>query len=209
MKKIAVINYGMGNLHSIMNGLKKVKVPAVLTTSAATAGKCAGIIIPGVGAFGDAVKELKKRKLFGFLKKAAAKNTPVLGICLGMQLLFEESSEFGKIKGLGFIKGKVKKFGRNLKVPHMGWNRVYKTKKNNRVLKNIKNGEFFYFVHSYYAAPDISASVLTKTKYDNIIFTSGVNRDNIYGFQFHPEKSGEKTLKIYRNFYELAVKNNK
>ncbi len=206
MKKIAVINYGMGNLHSVVKGLQKAGVPAVLTASAATAAGCRGIIIPGVGAFKDAVRELKKRKLFGFLKKAAEKNKPIMGICLGMQLLFKESLEFGRTKGLDIIDGKVEKFKKGLKIPHMGWNRADFTGKGGPVLKGLKSGEFFYFVHSYYAMPVSAEPVLTKTKYGNIIFTSGVRKGNVYGFQFHPEKSGEKGLRIYKNFYRLALK---
>ncbi len=204
MKKIAVINYGMGNLHSVIKGLQKAGVPAILTTSAATAAGCRGIIVPGVGAFKDAVRELKKRKLFVFLKKAAEKNKPIMGICLGMQLLFKESMEFGRTKGLNVIDGKVEKFGKGLKIPHMGWNRVGFVKKGDPVLKGIKNRGFFYFVHSYYAMPVSTEPVLTKTKYGNIIFTSGVRKGNVYGFQFHPEKSGENALRIYKNFYNMC-----
>ncbi|HDQ26045.1 MAG TPA: imidazole glycerol phosphate synthase subunit HisH [bacterium] len=204
MKKIAVINYGMGNLHSVMKGLIKAGVPAVLTESKREVMKSAGILIPGVGAFKDAVRELKKRGLFRLIQKEAASGKPIMGICLGMQLLLSSSEEFGRTKGLGLIRGRVVKFEKKVKVPHMGWNEaVYAG--NPGIMKGINKRAFYYFVHSYYAAPADKKAVLTKTRYGNNIFTSAVHSGNIYGFQFHPEKSGGAALKIYRNFYSICT----
>jgi len=206
---LAVIDYGMGNLHSVVKGLEKAGVKAVLTSRAAQIKESKGIIIPGVGAFRDAVRELKKRRLFSLIKKEVYSGKPVLGICLGMQLLFSESSEFGNTKGFGFIKGRVKRFKKGVKVPHMGWNRIEIKQKNNPLLAGIKNRQYFYFVHSYYAVPSFQKAVLTKTGYGNTIFTSGVCSGNVSGFQFHPEKSGESALKIYKNFYRMCKKADK
>lgn len=205
MKKIAVIDYGMGNLHSVMKGLAKVRVPAVLTDKPAMIKKCAGIVLPGVGAFKDAMKEIKKRNLLVFLKKQAAAGMPFMGICLGMQLLFDESEEFGKHKGLGLIKGTVRRFkGKKLKIPHMGWNQG-RIEKKSLLMKDIKNDYLFYFVHSYRVIPDDKSCVLTSTEYGGIRFASSVEQGNVCGFQFHPEKSGETALKIYGNFYRKCI----
>src|ERR1017187_1494671 len=153
MDKIAVIDYGMGNLHSVMKGLQYEKVPAVLTDNPATIRKCRGIILPGVGAFSDAMVEIGKRKLQVVLTEEVNKGKPILGICLGMQLLFTYSLEFGKHKGLGFVPGKVVRFNRKMKVPHIGWNNAEIVNKKSRIFKGIKNGQYFYFVHSYYCVP--------------------------------------------------------
>jgi glutamine amidotransferase len=208
MKKgiIAVIDYGMGNLHSVMKALQHENVPAILTDSPAVIRSCAGIILPGVGAFNDAIKEIKKRKIFTVIKQEAKKGRPVMGICLGMQLLFSKSYEFGEHTGFGFIPGKVIKFKKGMKIPHIGWNKAAIVKRGNPILKGIKDNSFFYFVHSYYAVPESKNAVLTKTRYGNTIFTSAAQAGNIYGFQFHPEKSSEKGLKIYRNFFEICLK---
>jgi glutamine amidotransferase len=175
-------------------------VPVVLSGKTKDLEKACGIIIPGVGAFPDGMRELKKRKLDKVIIKQAKKGIPVMGVCLGMQLLFSESSEFGRHKGLGLIPGRVIKFKTGLKVPHMGWNDI-KTAKKSKMLSGIKDNSFVYFVHSYYCVPKGKKAVLTKTKYGNTIFTSGIESGNVSGFQFHPEKSGETALKIYRNFY--------
>ena len=204
MDKIAVIDYGMGNLHSVMKALQYEKVPAILTDKPEVIRKCSGIILPGVGAFSDAMAEIKKRKLLGVLTQEAESGKPFMGICLGMQLLFSVSAEFGNHKGLGFVPGKVVRFKQKMKVPHMGWNSAQIVKKSSKVLKGIKNGQFFYFVHSYYCVPKDKKAILTKTQYGNTIFTSAVEYGNVYGFQFHPEKSSEKAMVIYRNFYEIC-----
>jgi imidazole glycerol-phosphate synthase subunit HisH len=201
--KIVVVDYGMGNLHSVMKGIEKEKVPVILSGKKADLEKACGIVIPGVGAFPDGMRELRKRKLEKAIIAQAKKGKPVMGICLGMQLLFTESSEFGRHEGLGLIRGKVMKFRNGLKVPHMGWNDA-KIVKKSRLLRGIGDNSFVYFVHSYYCVPEDEKAVLTKTKYGNTIFTSAVESGNVAGFQYHPEKSGEKALKIYRNFYDAC-----
>src|ERR1035437_81364 len=204
MNKIAVIDYGMGNLHSVMKALQYEKVAAILTDKPETIRKCSGIILPGVGAFPDAMAEIKKRRLLEVLTREVEGGKPILCICLGMQLLFSCSSEFGTHKGLGFIPGKVVRFDRKMKVPHMGWNSAETAKKESKILKSIKNGQYFYFVHSYYCVPSDKKAVLTKTQYGNTIFTSAVELGNVFGFQFHPEKSSEKAMVVYKNFFEIC-----
>ena len=206
MKKIVVVDYGMGNLHSVMKGIQKVKVPVKLSSKAKDIRESLGIIIPGVGAFNDAMKELRKRKLLKVLKTEVKKGKPVMGICLGMQLLMSYSTEFGRNKGFGFIKGKVVRFKKGMTVPHMGWNSAAITNKKSKLIKGMKDKTYYYFVHSYYAVPSDKKAVLTSTKYGNTVFASGVESGNVYGFQFHPEKSGEKALRIYNNFYKICKK---
>jgi len=205
---LSVIDYGMGNLHSVIKALQFVGVPVVLTDKPSVISKCIGIILPGVGAFNDAMKEIKKRKLLKVLKAEVASGKPMLGICLGMQLLFSYSLEFGKHEGLGFIPGRVVKFKKGMKVPHIGWNDI-KIMKKSPILKGIKDGQFFYFVHSYYCVPSSKNAILTKTQYGTTIFTSAAADGNVFGFQCHPEKSSEKALKIYRNFYDICLNRSK
>jgi glutamine amidotransferase len=204
MKKIVVVDYGMGNLHSVIKGIQKVKVPVKLSSKPSDLRSAIGIVLPGVGAFADGMRELKSRKLSGAIIREAKKGKPVIGICLGMQLLFDESPEFGRHSGLGLVPGKVVRFKTDLKVPHMGWNEIKKIKKS-RLLAGIPDNSYAYFVHSYYCVPENKKAVLTKTKYGNTIFTSAVEAGNVSGFQFHPEKSGEGALKIYRNFYNICL----
>lgn len=203
MKKIVVVDYGMGNLHSVMKGIEKVKVPVVLSSNTSVIEKACGIVIPGVGAFPDGMRELKKRKLDKTIIKQAKKGVPIMGVCLGMQLLFTESSEFGRHNGLGLIPGKVTRFKSGMKIPHMGWNNAKITKKSS-LWAGIKDNAFFYFVHSFFCVPKDKKAILTKTKYGNTIFTSSVESGNVSGCQFHPEKSGETALRIYKNFYEIC-----
>ena len=145
-------------------------------------------------------KQLKRTHIP--VKKAAAVK-PVLGICLGMQLLMAQSEEFGKHKGFGFIKGKVVRFKGKMKIPHMGWNEMRVIDKKNPVIKGVKDS-LVYFVHSYYTVPEDKKDMLCETDYEGVKFASAVSRGNIYGFQFHPEKSGEKMIKIYKNFNKLV-----
>jgi len=167
--------------------------------------KAKKIIFPGVGHFGRAVKELKKRKLFNLLKKRIAEGVPFLGICLGMQLLLEKSQEAPGVRGLGVIRGEVKKItDKNLIVPHMGWNQIKikslkgKTK-NGNIFKGIKDGSYFYFAHSYYCKPKESKVILAATSYGSK-FASALHKDNVWAVQFHPEKSQELGLKVFNNF---------
>ncbi len=198
---IVVIDYGMGNLHSVRKALEIVGAKVRVSSRAKDIEIAEKIVFPGVGSFGEAVKELKRRDLIKLIKYAIAEGKPFLGLCLGLQLLFEKSEEAPGVKGLCVLKGDVKRFrAKGLKVPHMGWNSI-KIKKS-KILKNIPNNSYMYFVHSYYAKPKDKNIILTTTDY-GINFTSGVCKDNIYGLQFHPEKSQALGLKILENFVKL------
>ncbi|MBU0628945.1 MAG: imidazole glycerol phosphate synthase subunit HisH [Nanoarchaeota archaeon] len=198
---IAVIDYGAGNLKSVTNALDFIKARYKVTSSAEDIKKADKIIFPGVGAFGDCVSSLKKKKIFDVLKKEIVKK-PFLGICLGMQVLFESSEESSGIEGLGLFKGKVRKFqSKTLKIPQIGWNSINVMKKS-ELLKGVADGSYLYLVHSYYADPDDEKIVLTKTSY-GIDYCSGIADGNVFGVQFHPERSGEIGLRILKNFVGL------
>ena len=210
---IAVIDYGMGNLRSVQKALEVVGAKTILTSKPGDLKRCEKIVFPGVGAFGDAMKELKRRGLIRPIKDAIKEGKPFLGLCLGLQLLFEKSEEAPGVKGLGVLKGGVKRFrlkaclpaGRGLKVPHMGWNNIKEARgkgQGARILKNIPNNSYMYFVHSYYVKPKDRKVILTTTDY-GIEFVSGIAKENIYGLQFHPEKSQALGLKILENFVRL------
>lgn len=198
--KIAVIDFGAGNLHSICNSLRFLGHDYVVTDDKSVISSCDKIIFPGVGAFNDAVNMLHRKDLFGFIQEQA-RNKFFLGICLGMQLLFEKGYEFGITEGLGLIKGEVKPIvpKDGLKIPHMGWNALKLTGRD-VILEGFEN-EYVYFVHSFcaYTSPE-NVSAYTEYGYD---LTASVIKDNIRGFQFHPEKSGRIGLKLLNNFCEL------
>ncbi len=203
---IVVIDYGMGNLHSVRKALEVAGARVKVSSSPADIEKAEKIVFPGVGAFGEAMKELGRRKLAGPIKDSISAGKPFLGLCLGLQLLFEKSEEAPGIKGLGVLRGNVKRFRlKGLKVPHMGWNNIKSTRRktqDTRILKGIPDDSYMYFVHSYYAVPADKKDILVTTDY-GMDFTSGVARDNIYALQFHPEKSQEMGLRILRNFVNL------
>ena len=195
---ILVVNYGVGNLKSIKKALGLFTEKVEVTLSAEKIENANGIVLPGVGAFSTAMENLRK---FGLDKMLAETDSPVLGICLGMQL-FAKSSEEGNCKGLGIINETVKRLPRNNhKVPHMGWN-VVKIRKNSEILKGIEKNFYAYFVHSYYMK---SKHEIASTNY-TVEFSSVIEKDNYYGFQFHPEKSGKVGLKIIGNFVRLCGK---
>lgn len=197
---IAVIDYGAGNLFSVKNALDYLGYENVFTNNAEELKKADKLILPGVGAFPDAMKMLGETGLIGTIKKEAAKK-PLLGICLGMQMLFEKGYEFGETEGLGFIGGSVKLMTpKNLVVPQMGWNELMMNK-DCPILKGLGEKPYVYFVHSY-AAECGSEDVAAYTDYGGRV-TACVMKGNVYGCQFHPEKSGETGLKILRNFAEL------
>ena len=202
----ALIDYGMGNLGSVANALETVGFEVVRTSDPDVVQRCDSVVLPGVGAFGDAMKHLEELSLVDTLKREILdRKKPFLGICLGLQLLFERSYEFGEHKGLGIFEGEVLHFGdRVRKVPHMGWNEIH-PKREHPVLKGLKEGDFFYFVHSYYVSPRRGDIVLTETDYDGFLFTSGVARENIVAFQFHPEKSQKKGLRLLENFKDFVL----
>ncbi len=210
---IAVIDYDMGNLRSVVKGFEKIGVSAVITRKPEEIEGASHVVLPGVGAFEDCMRNLEAYGLIDPILKSVESGKPFLGICLGLQVLLEESDEFGAHKGLGIIKGSVVTFApdmvvetpagtERLKVPHMGWNSI-KKEKESRLLGGIKDGEYFYFVHSHYAAPTEPSVRLTTTRYGKD-FTSSVEVDNIMAVQFHPEKSQGAGLRVLKNFSLLS-----
>ncbi len=203
---IAIVDYGMGNLRSVENAFKSMGYEAIITRDPARILNSSGLVLPGVGAFRDCMKNLNTYGLKEPLYKFIESKKPFLGICLGFQVLFEESEEFGLCKGLGILKGRVVRFSEDkLKIPHMGWNTI-KIKKECPFLEGIKNFSYFYFVHSYYVIPDGKEIIATTTDY-GVEFTSSIWKDNIFACQFHPEKSQRLGLKILKKFGEESKKN--
>lgn len=201
---IAIIDYDMGNLRSVSKAFEKVGAVATVTRDPGLIREATHCVLPGVGAFKDCMRNLADYGLIEPIIRHIESNKPFLGICLGLQLLFEEGMEFGVHQGLGVIKGRVVRFPSamgGLKVPHIGWNGI-KIKKPSALLSGIPDGTYFYFVHSYYAAPDDSSVALTLTDY-GVEFTSSIARDNVFACQFHPEKSQRAGLRVLKNFSEL------
>ena len=194
---IAIIDYGMGNLRSVEKAFLKVGADAFITQNPEDFKKADKIVLPGVGAMKPAMQKLKSLGFVNAIKVAVEAGKPLLGICLGLQLLFEESDEGGAVKGLGILPGKVTRFSK-LKVPHMGWNQI-EIQQTNALFSGIKNGTHVYFCHSYFAKPKNKNIAATLTDY-GIKFASSVAKDNVFGVQFHPEKSQDIGLKILRNF---------
>ncbi len=205
MSSIAIIDYGVGNLFSLASSLKAVGVQAIVTGDAEEIKKADKLILPGVGAFEDAAKKLRATGLDKIILEEAANGKPLLGICLGMQLLFEKSYEFGEHEGLGLIGGSIVPIAdhvsKELKIPHIGWNKLNLTKKGCPIFKYLEGGEFVYFVHSFFGT-DCEADTAATTEYGAEL-TAAVAKGNIYGCQFHPEKSGEVGLKILKAFSEV------
>lgn len=199
---IAIIDYGMGNLHSVSKAVERLGYEAVVTADAKEIMEADGAILPGVGAFGDAMQNLQNTGLDEVTKFYASSGKPLLGICLGMQLLFSESQEYGPHKGLDLLPGAVIRFQGDFKVPHMGWNRL-SFHRENPLFAGLEEGHV-YFVHSYHAKPEQADDLLATTDYYGQV-TAIVGRDNVYGMQFHPEKSGELGMSLLRNFLALAV----
>ncbi len=202
---IAIIDYGAGNLRSVQKAIEKLGFTAEITRDKKAIKGAKGIILPGVGSFDAAIKELRQFGLEAAIEEAIALGKPFLGICLGLQHLFENSEE-GKENGLGILKGKVVKFKpqQNQSVPHMGWNRLL-PKGFCPLFKGIEPGSMVYFAHSYYVVPDNQEIVASTTDY-GAEFVSSVCKNNLFGIQFHPEKSGEVGLKILKNFGDLCLK---
>ena len=201
---IAIIDYGMGNLRSVEKGFQKVGIDAKVVTDPRTVDDARGIVLPGVGAFRDCMRNLREMSLIEPVLRSIQKGKPYLGICLGLQVLFTESGEFGTYTGLDVFKGKVVRFQVDLKVPHMGWNTLNVLRKP-PILEGIEVGTFFYFVHSYYVVPEDEKITATTTEY-GIPFTSMVWKENVFATQFHPEKSQENGLRILRNFGDFVKK---
>jgi glutamine amidotransferase len=197
---IAIIDYGMGNLRSVSKALEYLGASYRLCATGQDLGKTDKIILPGVGAFGDAMKELKSRGFIGPLGDLIARKAKLLGVCLGLQLLFEKSEENPGVKGLGIFKGSVRKFrSKSVKIPHMGWNDL-KILKRHPLLAGIASGEYFYFVHSYCGKPSVKSLTLASCRYGREDFAAVVGQGNVFATQFHPEKSQAAGLRILKNF---------
>ena len=229
MSRVTIIDYGIGNLRSIEKAFQAVGADAVRTDDPDVIARAERVVLPGVGAFGACAAEIRRRGLEGPVLDAAASGKPFLGVCVGMQLLFEGSEEMGFHRGLGLLPGRVVRFTsepavhaaaepeavsigdaglrepptrtRPLKVPHMGWNTITPTR-SAPLLEGIEPGAFFYFVHSYHALPADASDVLAETGY-GVVFPAVVHRNNVYGVQFHPEKSQRNGLRILKNFTEI------
>ena len=206
---IAVIDYGVGNLFSLLSSLNYVGLNTKLTNDIEEIKNANGIILPGVGAFRDAIGNLEKYGLKETLINEAKNGKPFLGICLGMQMLFEKSYEYGEYEGLGLINGTVEEIKKyipensDLKIPHMGWNSLIINErfKDDKILKDVDNNEYVYYVHSYFAKIDMK-NIVTYSEYGTKI-PGIVKNENVYGMQFHPEKSGDTGLKLLKNWGEL------
>ena len=196
---IAIIDYGMGNLRSVQAGLEYVGQKAFVTDDPAEVTAASAVVLPGVGAFGDAAKRLKETGLGEAFREAVQSEKPCLAICLGLQLLFSESEEGGLYRGLDIIPGRVIRFSNRLKVPHMGWNQIDARKPDMPIFQGIPDGAYMYFVHSYYVQPEDMSVIATTTDY-GIDFTSMIAKDNLFATQFHPEKSQKMGLQLLRNF---------
>jgi glutamine amidotransferase len=204
---IAIIDYGMGNLRSVQKGLERVGFNAAVTRDISAIHDARGVVLPGVGAFSACMENLRNYGLIEPIREVVRRQKPFLGICLGLQLLFSESEEFGSQKGLDLFSGRVVAFHaeEHLKVPHMGWNQIEK-KKDSPFLEGISSGEFVYFVHSFYVVPEDSSIVATTTDYGNS-FVSSIATDRLFACQFHPEKSQELGLRILANFGRFVAAN--
>lgn len=205
---IGIVDYGMGNLHSVSKALERLDYDFFVSENQAELAKADGLILPGVGSFKDAMEILKKQKLDIFLKEWAASGKPLLGICLGMQLLFELSEENGETKGLGFLQGKVRLFsgvteaGERYKVPHMGWNNL-EFQLEHPLLENVEEG-YVYFVHSYVVREMESAELLASCDYEGVV-PAIVGKKNVLGTQFHPEKSSSVGMKLLENYAAIVT----
>jgi glutamine amidotransferase len=201
---IAIIDYGMGNLRSVQKALERVGHAATITNDPAVLADARRLILPGVGAFRDAIGAIEERGLADPIRAAISGGKPFLGVCLGLQLLFDTSYEDGTYRGLGIVPGEVVRFAvpAEFKVPHMGWNQIG-IRRSAPILSGIDDGDYFYFVHSYYVVPKDESVIALETDY-SASFCSGIWRDNLFAVQFHPEKSQEAGLKLLKNFVELA-----
>jgi len=200
---IAIVDYGMGNLHSVSKAVERLGYEPLVTGNREELLSADGVILPGVGAFGDAMEQLRRTGLDAVMKEAAAVGKPLLGICLGMQLLFSRSEEHGNHEGLDMLPGSVVRFaGGDYKVPHMGWNALQFQKPEHPLLAGLEEGHV-YFVHSYHVLPEAQEDLLAVTDYGQPV-TAIVGRGSVYGMQFHPEKSGELGMSLLRNFLALT-----
>lgn len=204
---VIIIDYQLGNLFSVKQACDTIGINAKISSNKQDILNADALILPGVGAFIEAMNNLKKFQLDIAIQEKVKNGTPIFGICLGQQLLFTESEEFGAGRGLDLISGVIKRFpesleGRMIKVPHIAWNTIYKFKKdwNESALSELGNHDFMYFIHSYYVKPVDDSCILTKTNYDGVEFCSSILKNNIFATQFHPEKSADKGISIYKNW---------
>lgn len=202
MEPIAIIDYGMGNLLSVQKALDTLGFPARITDQPKEVVKASGVVLPGVGAFKDAMAALKATGLEEAIKEVCQSGKPFLGICLGFQLLFEDSEEGGRVPGLSLLPGKVRRLPSGLKIPHMGWNQVMYPRPG-VLFRGIPEGSFFYFVHSYHVEPHNPEVVVAETDYGGRI-VAAIEQGNLFGVQFHPEKSSTLGLKLLANFGRLV-----
>ncbi len=214
MSKVVIIDYQLGNMFSVLNACLHIGMDVEISADTNKIMGADAVILPGVGAFGDAMQNLKKLDLINPIKDFVATNKPFLGVCLGLQLLFEESEEFGANKGLGLVKGVVKKFpnhfgdNNNIKVPQISWNTIAKPNNvnfdfwKNTPLSDIPEHSFMYFVHSFFVEPSEKQDIATETTYENIKYCSAIKKNNIFATQFHPEKSAKLGLQLYKNWFE-------
>ena len=204
MNSIAIIDYGVGNLRSLEKAFAATGRQAVVSNDADVLSEAKALVLPGVGAFGACMKALSERGFDRLVVERVAEGTPLLGVCVGMQLLFEESEEFGRTPGLGLLSGRVQRFKGDFPVPHVGWNQVHQTRAH-PLMSGIDDNSFFYFVHSYYCGADEPNVVLGETDYIRK-YASIVAQGNVAGVQFHPEKSQANGLKLLSNFAQLSDK---
>lgn len=198
-----ILDYGLGNLNSVQKGFERVGLDTLITDDLAIIRNAKSIILPGVGAYRDAINLLREKGMFDVIIDEAKKGKPILGICLGMQLLYDKSYEYGEYEGLGLISGDIRLMDISLKVPHMGWNSLIFDRPEDPLLKYIAEGDYVYYVHSYYADSD-KKEVIAHSNYE-IDIPGIVKNDNVYGIQFHPEKSGLVGHNILRAYKELII----
>ncbi|MEM7348975.1 MAG: imidazole glycerol phosphate synthase subunit HisH [Chloroflexota bacterium] len=203
MTNIVIIDYGVGNFRNVQKAFEHIGAEAEISDSVAVIEQAQVLVLPGVGAFGDAMDNIRARQFDAPIKAAAQAGKPLIGICVGLQLLFDESEEMGHHQGLGILPGKVVRFPQGLTVPHMGWNQI-EPEQSHPLLKDVEANEFAYFAHSYHAMPAQPADIVACTDYGRR-FASIVSRDNVCAIQFHPEKSQRTGLQILRNFVDIAL----
>ncbi|MDX1662345.1 MAG: imidazole glycerol phosphate synthase subunit HisH [Candidatus Promineifilaceae bacterium] len=203
MEEVTMIDYGAGNVRSVQKALEHVGARVAVTADPAAVRAAERLVLPGVGAFGAGMAALRRRKLVAPIRAAVESGTPFLGICLGMQLLFEESEEMGRHEGLDLLPGRVRRFtGKELKVPHMGWNQIQPVAQH-PILHRLPPGAHAYFVHSYYCEPAETDSIIARTDYETA-FAAIIARDNVVGIQFHPEKSQQVGLRLLENYLKWS-----
>jgi len=201
---VAIIDYGVGNLRSVEKAFAATGCEAIVSGDESALREAERLVLPGVGAFGACMKALKERGFDRLVKERVSEGTPLLGVCVGMQLLFDESEEFGSTQGLGLLRGSVRKFRGDLVVPHIGWNRIHQTR-SHELFGGVEEGSFCYFVHSFYCEPMDESVVVGETEY-GVRYASVVAEANVCGVQFHPEKSQDVGLRMLRNFSRKGAK---